>query len=465
MSILAAFAVPHPPIIVSEIGKGEEHKIDSTITAYKEAMKLAAILHPDTLVISSPHADGYLDYLPLSPGDEASGDFGAFNAPEVHFHVKYDKELTQLISERAAQEGMPAGLQGTRHPELDHGTMIPLYFYRQFGSLDQVRIVRIGISGMSALVHYSLGQYVARAAEKLNRRVVYIASGDLSHKLTADGPYGFAPEGPVFDQKCMEYLGKGDLLSLLSMDSTLCSRAAECGLRSFWIMAGALDRKSIRPEVLSHEGPFGVGYGVVKIEVAGDDPKNNWGEQLIAKEAREREERKNREDAYVRLARYTIENFVKNRTVPALPDNLPPDMLSERHGAFVSLHLYGQLRGCIGTFAPTTENTAHEIQENAVAAATRDPRFPPVTPPELMDLVYSVDVLEEPEPIPDMTYLDPRIYGVIVKSASDERRGLLLPDLDGVDTPEQQVEIARQKGNIGKSEPVELWRFRVTRHK
>lgn len=195
--ILAAYAVPHPPIIVPEIGKGEEKKIARTSAAYDAVMAEAAALHADTLVITSPHADAYVDYFAISPGTEAEGSFGQFGAPQVRIKVSYDKALAAAISERAEDKGLAAGLLGTRHPELDHGTLLPLYFYQKHGDVNTLKIVRIGLSGLSPEAHYALGKTIAEAASSLKRRIIFIASGDLSHKLREDGPYGYAPEGPL----------------------------------------------------------------------------------------------------------------------------------------------------------------------------------------------------------------------------------------------------------------------------
>ncbi|MCD2434538.1 AmmeMemoRadiSam system protein A [Acidaminococcus sp. NSJ-142] len=464
MPILAAFAVPHPPIILPEVGRGEEKKIQKTIDAYETVMAQAAQLQPDTLIITSPHAELYLDYFHITPDATGSGNFAAFRAPQVTVQVTYDQQLAKEISRQAEARGVPAGPLGARQAELDHGTLIPLYFYRQHGSLDQVKIVRIGLSGLPAKAHYALGQAIAAAVNHLGRRAVYIASGDLSHKLLAEGPYGFAQEGPVFDQSCTEALGKGDFLTLLSLDHHLCERAAECGLRSFWIMAGALDGLAVKSQLLSHEGPFGVGYGVASFFPQGKDKSREFLPQLLQEEAAARLLRQSQEDPYVKLARRSVETFVKEHQPASLPEGLPPEMLNQRAGVFVTLHKDNQLRGCIGTISPVQENIAREILSNGISAASRDPRFTPVRPEELPDLEYSVDVLGEKEPIPDTSYLDPSTYGVIVGSALDERRGLLLPDLDGVDTPEKQVAIARQKGQIGASEPIKLWRFKVVRH-
>lgn len=165
----------------------------------------------------------------------------------------------------------------------------------------------------------------------------------------------------------------------------------------------------------------------------------------------------------VQLARKTIEAYVRRgeRIQPPVPNEMTPEM-KPRAGTFVSLHKHGNLRGCIGTIEPTQPNVAQEVIQNAISAATRDPRFPPVRPEELADLDISVDVLTEPEPIESLEELNPKRYGVIVQSGW--RRGLLLPDLEGVDTVEYQVDIARQKAGIAPGEPVQLFRFEVKRY-
>jgi AmmeMemoRadiSam system protein A len=166
------------------------------------------------------------------------------------------------------------------------------------------------------------------------------------------------------------------------------------------------------------------------------------------------------EHPLVQLARNTIATFVKEGRAIAPPDKLSPEM-EEKAGVFVSLHRHGSLRGCIGTFAPTTENVAKEIIRNAIESSSRDPRFPAVGKDELSDLEISVDVLGEPEPAKSPADLDAKKYGVIVKAGA--RRGLLLPDIPGVDTPEEQIAICRKKAWIADDEPIELFRFKVRR--
>ena len=460
MGIVGAVVVPHPPLIMPEVGRGGEKKIQATIDAYREAMRRMAALAPDTVVISSPHATMYADYFHISPRDHAEGDFGDFRVPGLRLSADYDTELVQTISRLLPTAGVDGGTGAERMPKLDHGTMVPLRFVQE--AMPDVKIVRVGLSGLSPRTHYRFGECVAQAAELLRRRVVYVASGDLSHKLKADGPYGFAAEGPVFDKACMAALAAGDFLRLLSIDAELAEGAAECGLRSFWMMAGALDRRRVESEQLSYEGPFGVGYGVVSFVVGARDESRAFGDLFEEAQKERLAARKAAEDQYVRLARMSLETFVKTGKRADVPKDLPPELSAVRAGAFVSLKKDGMLRGCIGTILPVTESLGAEIVRNAVSACSEDPRFSPVAEEELDSLVYSVDVLTEPEPIASEAMLDPKRYGVIVESGG--RRGLLLPDLAGVDTVAEQLSIACRKGGIDPNGPVKLWRFEVTRH-
>ena len=167
-------------------------------------------------------------------------------------------------------------------------------------------------------------------------------------------------------------------------------------------------------------------------------------------------------DKYVELARKTIESYIKDGITIKLPKDLPSEMTDKRAGAFVSLHKNGELRGCIGTILATTDCVGEEIIQNAISAATCDPRFMPVREEELPLLDISVDVLSEPEDIQSPDELNVKRYGVIVTKGF--RRGLLLPDLDGVDTVEDQIYIAKRKAGIMPDEEVKLQRFEVIRH-
>jgi len=461
MSIIGAFIVPHPPIILPEVGRGKEKDIQKTIDAYKEAARQIAELKPETVVVTSPHATMYADYFHISPGKSAYGDLGRFGAAGVKVEAEYDREFVEVLAETAEENNIPAGTLGEREKTLDHGTIIPLRFLNE--QYSDYQLVRIGLSSLSVREHYRLGKCIAKTAENLDRRVVFIASGDLSHKLKEDGPYGFDKAGPAFDKEITEAMAKADFLRFLTLSPDFCEEAAECGLRSFIIMAGALDCKAVQAELLSYEGTFGVGYGVCTFKIKGED-RTRCFDTIYEEEQTERHNSaKEKEDAYVKLARLSLETYIKTNKRIKLPDGLPDDLLTRRSGTFVSLKKYGQLRGCIGTISPVTDCVATEILRNAISSGTEDPRFPAVTEDELTELVYSVDVLAAAEQIKSIKELDVKRYGVIVTSGY--KRGLLLPNLEGVDSPEQQISIALQKAGIKQNEAYTMERFEVVRHK
>ena len=461
MSVKGAVMVPHPPLIVPAVGRGEEKKIQATVDAYHQAVRQIAAWKPDTVVITSPHSVMYADYFHISPGKGARGNFARFRAPQEEFQAEYDTEFVRVLSQEAEARDIPAGTLGERDKSLDHGTMVPLYFLNQYDT--DYRLVRIGLSGLSLTKHYELGACIKKTAELLGQNTVIIGSGDLSHKLKEDGPYGFQKEGPEYDARIMDVMGRAAFGELFDFSEEFCDRAAECGHRSFTIMAGALDGLSVKAECLSHEGTFGVGYGICTYEVTGRDQERHFLEQYFQEQKEKIRKRKMAEDPYVSLARQTIETYVKTEEKIRVPQNLPEEMYSGRAGVFVSLKEDGRLRGCIGTIAPVRENIAQEIIENAISAAVRDPRFHAVEPEELDRLVYSVDVLGDTEEIDSAEELEVKRYGVVVSRG--RRRGLLLPNLEGVDTVEEQIRIAKQKAGIpDEAEDVRLERFEVVRH-
>lgn len=460
MSILAAYMVPHPPMIIPEVGRGSEAQIEATWAAYMQVAEEIAELKPETIIISSPHATMYADYFHISPGKQSEGSFAQFHAPQVRFLETYDEALVRAIERKAEENNFPAGTMGQREKALDHGTMVPLYFIQK--KYANFKLVRIGLSGLPLEDHYQLGQIIQSAAGEMGRRVAYIASGDLSHKLQSYGPYGFAAEGPKYDARIMDVCSRAAFGELLDFSETFCQHAAECGHRSFVIMAGALDGMAVEAKRLSHEDVTGVGYGICTFHPKGADESRRFLSIRQRNEEKRLTEARERSDAWVRLAQESVNSYVLRRQVMKVPDGLPEELLTRKAGAFVSIHKQGRLRGCIGTIAPARANLAEEIIRNAVSAAADDPRFDPIQPEELKWLEINVDVLSEPEDIQSEDELDIKRYGVIVTRG--QRRGLLLPDLEGVDTVRQQVAIARQKAGIGPEEKVSLQRFEVVRH-
>lgn len=431
--MISAVIMPHPPIARKLVGRGEEEKIRHTLDAYRSASEQIAEYAPETIVIISPHNIFFRDAFYVSPGETYRDSLARFGAPADRISVPYDTELRDELVKLMSEKHIPVVQDRRYADEADHGSLIPLLFVNEV--YPNYRVVRIAPSMLSDETLIETGRLIERAAAHLGRKITIIASGDLSHKLLAEGPYGYVKEGPEFDQRVTEMMRSGNLKAFREFTPEFRDRCAECGLPGFIMLSGALENYHIQPDFLSYEGTFGVGYAICTFAC---------------------------EDACVRLAKDSLEKFIRSGKQLSRPDDLPEWMTSQRAGVFVSLHKDGELRGCIGTIMPWTGCVADEIMALAIEAGTRDPRFYPVRADELQDLEYNVDVLSTPEKA-DKTQLDAKRYGVIVTNGG--RRGLLLPDLEGVDTPGQQIAIALQKAGIRSNEPYELERFTVERHR
>jgi AmmeMemoRadiSam system protein A len=382
--------------------------------------------------------------------------------------LKHDinKELTKRIYELAYVEGIPVVFATNSLLEnydvsvtLDHGALVPLYFIDKY--YNSYKLVHITYAPLSDIELYKFGMLVVKAVEELGEKVVFIASGDLSHRLKSDGPYDYHPLGEKFDKEFIEHLQHGNALDLFSMDNeTVCS-AGECGRRSILIMLGALEGKKFKGDLMSYEGTFGVGYGVIGFSIEGDGD-SVLGELVNLREL-SRQKKHNQDDAYVRLARESLTHYLTTgEQMKELPTYVTDEMKNMRRGVFVSLKKHGELRGCIGTVFPTTNSAAEEIIRNAIEAGVHDPRFNEVEEEELLDIDFSVDVLTESEPA-NLEDLNPKEYGLIVRKG--RRSGLLLPDLEGVTTVDEQLSIALRKAGINEDEDYTIEKFKVIRHK
>ena len=459
---------PHPPIMVPEVGHGDAEATSASAAALRSAAALLDRFAPETVVIMSPHGAGHMDAFTITTADRIAGDLSRFGAPSARRGVPGDPALAEAILGAAAIADLPAV---AREGGLDHGVLVPMHF------LDpQCRypLVVLSLSYLSYDEHRLLGRLVSRAAASLGRRVAFVASGDCSHRLSRSAPAGYSPRAHLLDERLVELLAAADFEGLAKIDPRLVEEGGECGLRSFITLGGFLEGTNAVSRVLAYEAPWGVGYLTAvfappEVLETALGASENVTAPVTAPFGTPQAGRKGGvksadESAPVRLARSTIEAYVHDgRGTPSQPTpTLDDPSLPVRAGAFVSLHENGELRGCIGTLGPVCDTLAEEIMRNAVEAATRDPRFPPVAPDELDALDIKVDVLHEPEPIASLDDLDPAVYGVIVTSGW--RRGLLLPDLEGVDTAQQQLSIAMRKAGIASGEPVSLERFRVDRH-
>ena len=449
MNILGSFMVPHPPLIIPEVGRGSEEQVKKTIDSYNNIADQIAELNPETIIISSPHTLLFESSFYVAKKDRMKGSFEKFNAPQIKFDEEIDLDLVNEIYRLGEKKGFPIyDYKGDDTIELDHGTMVPLYFIRK--KLPKTKIVVVGLSRLPLIINYQFGMLIKEAIDNTNKKVVFVASGDLSHKLQDCGPYGFIKEGPIYDEKIMKTMSKARFNELLEYDEEFLSLASECGHRSFTIMAGALDGYDVEAKQFSHEDITGVGYGICSFYPMNKRKEREYKRIYLTSD-----------DSYVNLAKKSIKSYLHNKEYIKTDNNIPPFMLEKQAGAFVSIHKYGALRGCIGTIIPTRKSIAEEIIANAISAAFNDSRFTPVTEDELDDLEINVDILSEPEEVSSTDELDPSKYGIIVSQGY--KRGVLLPDIDGVETIKQQIEIAKNKAGIYEGEYF-LEKFTVIRH-
>lgn len=466
-NILSGYLFPHPPIIIEEIGRERRLAAAKTIEGSKDLAKDIKGKGPTTILVVTPHGPLFSDAISISVEEKLEGDFGDFGSRDISFSFENNLELVKDIINKSEKENIPIAKIDKKLArayqlslKLDHGTLVPLYFVNK--EYHAYKLVHITYGLLSPEKLYKFGHIIQKAVLESNEDVVFIASGDLSHRLSNSGPYSYSPYGPEFDKKLINLLKEADFEKVVTFDSVLAEKAGQCALRSLIVLAGFLDGYKVEAEVLSYEGPFGVGYCNARfVPIGRDDSRRIYG-KLKRKEGEKIEKIREKEDPYVRLARKSLEHYIKYGERLKVPEDLGEEFLNRRSGVFVSIEKDGVLRGCIGTIEPVRKNLAEEIIENAISAGTEDPRFAPVTEEELPKLVYSVDVLKEPEPVSSINELDPKRYGVIVSKGF--RRGLLLPNLDGIDTAEEQVRIALRKAGIREDEDYNIERFEVIRH-
>ena len=438
-SLVFSAIAPHPPIMVPEVGGESIAAVAKSIAAMAELTKRLISSGAESIVLISPHAPLEANSFVAYDGPEVYGDFSNFRAPETGFTADVDEKLLEAIKDSAASKNY----QLTTLPEhdLDHGSAVPLYFLLQNGW--EGKVVLLGYSFLSNDDHLRFGACIKSAVDEVGRRVAFIASGDLSHRLQPNAPAGYNPEAHVFDEQVVDALRSNAPERIVDIDHDLRRLAGECGYRSMLIALGATSELPSLCEVLNYEAPFGVGYLVAQLT---HQPDSRFREEIDPST----------------LARQAVETFIRSDRVLAPPKTASGFMRS-RSPCFVSLKTRnGDLRGCIGTIEPAKDSLAEEIIANAISAATNDPRFDPVSEVELPDLLYSVDVLSPAEEA-KMADLDPSVFGVIVEDETGSRRGLLLPDIPGIEDAKQQVEIAARKAGIDKDEPIKLYRFRVDR--
>jgi len=380
---------------------------------------ISRIKFKDTFIIIGPNHTGR--GKPLSIMTE-----GTWKTPLGEIEI--DSELAEQIL--ATSSHLAEDYQAHQY---EHSIEVQIPFLQYFKS--DIKLVPIVLARTTGAIYKEIGREIAQAIKELNKGVVIIASSDMTHYE----PQASAQRKDTQAIEAILNLDEDELLRRIDkLNISMCGYAPVASLISAAKQLGATGAELVRYQTSGDTtGDYSSVVGYAGIIITGMSP-------------------------LTRLAKETVETYISEGKALSSPVELTPEM-GEKAGVFVSIHKLDELRGCIGTFEPTKDNVAEEIIANAVSSATRDPRFPPIALSELKDLEYSVDVLTKPEPIESKEQLDPRKYGVIVECGF--RKGLLLPDLEGVDTVDCQIDICRQKAGIAPDEPIKLYRFEVRRYR
>lgn len=275
-SLKLCCVAPHPPILVPEVGGREVRKVEKSASALG---RLAADIKEsgaETVVVMSPHSPVFGDAFLIQTSPTLFGSFAYFGAPGVSIRSTTDSDLASAIEDAARSSGIPVAGEAAKSArvsgELDHGILVPLYFIAP----EKYRLVCVSLSFLPYEEHYAFGTAIRDGIEEVGRRAVFVASGDMSHRLTPRAPAGYSPSGEVFDREIVDIMDSGDFGRLFGLDKRMIEEAGECGLRSIFALAGAMDGHAVDSEVLSYEGPFGVGYLVARAIPGGPDPSRSF---------------------------------------------------------------------------------------------------------------------------------------------------------------------------------------------
>lgn len=419
----------HAPIVIPSIAGDREREVRASTLAMREAASRVVRSLPDALVLFSPHAPRPRSAYGIFGAERLEGTFERFGRPEIGAVLEGAPRLARAMAEAAGKAGAKVELlpDGT---ELDHGSLVPLWFLGEAGWCGPTVVV--SLPAFPRLDdHERAGRAFAEALVGI--RAAWVASGDMSHRLTADAPGGFHPRAKDFDRAVREAVERRAYVSVRGIDENLRELAGEDVLDTLLLAASATGGSSEGGEVLSYEAPFGVGYLVAILS----------GDQDLSRRL-------------VSAARGALAQ-------PAPRSTLAPRGLPWAKGVFVTLWSGNELRGCVGRFDRAFDADIElEVADCAFQSATSDTRFAPVTKEEARALRVEISLLGGLEPVSDpRAELDPDRWGVVVTEG--KRRGTLLPGVQGVRTAAAQVSIAMRKAGITLGESVRVFRYPVVK--
>lgn len=452
--IVIAGLMPHPPVVVAGVGRGREREAGSTVQAMRALAERITAAKPETLLLISPHSPRRAGAFGVWETSRLCGSLAAFGAPEEQVDLPIDQEFVRELKSQAQSSGV--SLWDITRAALDHGAVVPLCYLWDAGWAGPTVVLSLNYPGEGGLVE--LGQAIAGAAGSLRRRTAIVASGDMSHRLKPGAPGGYHARAHLFDEAFVELIRAGAYRKVARFDKGLQELAGEDVVDSTVIALAAVGFDPARHEVLSYEGPFGVGYCVAVLHQPTAGSEAGQARTRVADDGKEPSATRGGELLPV-VARQAVEEELLG---PA--GKLKVELtgyLNQRRGVFVTIRSKaGELRGCKGNIVPQHANLVAATKACALSAAFDDARFEPVSRGELKNLGYEVSVLHEPESVADEEQLDPVVYGIIL-STKDGRRALMLPGIPELDTVEVQLSATRRKARIEPFEPVEIQRFTV----
>jgi MEMO1 family protein len=441
MSIACAALMCHAPIVIPVIAGADASSCKRTTGAMRETARALVEHAPALIVLISPHAPRRPRSVGMVFDASLSGDFARFGHAEVSLVLRGAPAHAARVAAHARAQQVPT--HAFRGADLDHGSTVPLFFLYEAGYRGEVLLISLPYPGSDLEARF--GKALASAARASEQRWAVLASGDMSHRLTRSAPAGFEPRAREFDRGFVRALDRGDLQAAISPDPELVALAAEDVVQSTAVAAAAVRYHAQGTRVIAYEAPFGVGYLEA---VLFSQPEHARGADAGAPPA-----------ALIQIALDAIAHALADR--PFTPPQLDPPWQAAR-AVFVTLRsAHGELRGCIGRTEPRHTNLPAEVADCAVGAATRDFRMASVRADELGSLQVEISVLCGLEPVRGTADLDPARYGIVVEHGA--QRGVLLPDVEGIESAEKQLQVALDKARIAGDAPYRTQRFAVNK--
>ncbi|HAV61068.1 MAG TPA: hypothetical protein DCY13_01725 [Verrucomicrobiales bacterium] len=461
--ICEAVLMPHAPILIPEVGGGREREAGATVDSLRRLAGEIVAGGPDSVLVVSPHSPRRPGQFGIWSGNSLTGDMSRFGAPGIALELPADRSLAGHLGETLRSKGMEHWQ--IQPGPLDHGAFVPLCFLARAGWTGPTAVMGLNLPGEGGW--RLAGRAVAEAVRLRGGRTLVLASGDMSHRLIPGAPAGYSPRAKDFDGEFLRLLKLANYDSLARIDPGLQEDAAEDVVDSTLIAAHAVGLQNEAHEVFSYEGPFGVGYCVARLFRDGDrgsrtpEASRSVGAGNTNLEPGKSIAQCDTGECLPAVAREAVRAELIG--APLNGSWRLNHYLNRPAGVFVTIRQPdGRLRGCRGTIVARHDNLIEEVRSVAVTSAFSDGRFEPLSVTELADVSFEVSVLHPAEPVATLTELDPETFGVIIATA-DGRRGLMLPQVEGLDTAEDQVFATRRKAGIGPDEAVSLARFTVDR--